>query len=132
MNKPVYVRLLILKISKTLMYKFWYDYINQIIKKKASLCYLDTNSFIAYLEIRDVFKGFVGNFGKRFDTSNYDEVEKPFLKRENKEVIRQMKNEIGGKIMTKFFGLRRKKYSYLSDDNRDDKKVKGTEKCVIK
>ena len=34
--------------------------------------------------------------------------------------------------MTKFFGLRRKKYSYLSDDNRDDKKVKGTEKCVIK
>ena len=25
MNKPVYVRLLILKISKTLMYKFWYD-----------------------------------------------------------------------------------------------------------
>ena len=114
------------------MYKFWYDYINQIIKKKASLCYMDTNSFIAYLEIRDVFKGFVGNFGKRFDTSNYDEVEKPFLKRENKEVIRQMKNEIGGKIMTKFFGLRRKNYSYLSDDNRDDKKVKGTEKCVIK
>ena len=70
---------------------------------------MDTDSFIAYLKIRDVFKGFVGNFGKRFDTSNYDEVEKPFLKRENKEVIRQMKNEIGGKIMTKFFWIKTKK-----------------------
>ena len=27
MNKPVYLGLTILEISKTLMYKFWYDYI---------------------------------------------------------------------------------------------------------
>ena len=43
-----------------------------------------------------------------------------------------MKNELGGKIMTKFVGLRAKTYSYLIDDGSEDKKVKGTKKCVIK
>ena len=50
----------------------------------------------------------------------------------NKKVIRLMKDEMGGKIMTKFAALRPKTYSYLMDDGRNDKKVKGTKKCVIK
>ena len=43
-----------------------------------------------------------------------------------------MKDELGGKIMKEFVGLRAKIYSYLIDDGSDNKKVKGTEKCVIK
>ena len=43
-----------------------------------------------------------------------------------------MKDELGGKIMTKFFGLRAKTYSYLIDDGSEDKKAKNTKKCVIK
>ena len=43
-----------------------------------------------------------------------------------------MKDELGGKIMTKFVGLRAKTYSYLIDDCSEDKKAKGTKKCVIK
>ena len=43
-----------------------------------------------------------------------------------------MKHELGGKIMTKFVGLRAKNYSYLIDDGSKDKKTKGTKKCVIK
>ena len=43
-----------------------------------------------------------------------------------------MKDELRGKIMAKFVGLRAKTYSYLTDDNSEDKKVKGTKKCVIK
>ena len=43
-----------------------------------------------------------------------------------------MKDKLGGKIMTKFVGLRVKTYSYLIDDGREDKKAKGTKKCVIK
>ena len=43
-----------------------------------------------------------------------------------------MKDELGGKIMKEFVGLRAKIYSYLIDDGSDNKKAKGTEKCVIK
>ena len=43
-----------------------------------------------------------------------------------------MKDELGGKIMKKFVGLRAKTYSYLVDDGREDKKAKGTKKCIIK
>ena len=43
-----------------------------------------------------------------------------------------MKDKSGGKIMTKFVELRAKTYSYLMDDSSEDKKAKGTKKCVIK
>ena len=43
-----------------------------------------------------------------------------------------MKDELGGKIMTNFVGLRAKTYSYLIDDVSEDKKAKGTKMCVTK
>ena len=43
-----------------------------------------------------------------------------------------MKDQLGGHIMTKFVGLRAKTYSYLIDDVSEDKKAKGTKKCVVK
>ena len=43
-----------------------------------------------------------------------------------------MKDELGGKIIKEFVALRPKTYSYLSDDCEEDKKAKGTKKCVIK
>ena len=43
-----------------------------------------------------------------------------------------MKDDLGGKIMTEFAALRPKTYSYLMDDCKNDKKAKGTKKCVIK
>ena len=43
-----------------------------------------------------------------------------------------MKGGLGGKIMAKFIGLRAKTYSYLIDDGGEDKKAKGTKKCVRK
>ena len=49
-----------------------------------------------------------------------------------KKVIGLMKDELSGKIMTKFGGLRAKTYSYLIDDSSKDKKAKDTKKCVIK
>ena len=43
-----------------------------------------------------------------------------------------MKDELGGKIMTKFVGIRGKTFSYLIDDGSEDKKAKDTKNCVIK
>ena len=52
--------------------------------------------------------------------------------RKNKKVIALMKNELGERIMTEFAPFRPKTYSYLMDDSSNDKKAKGTKKCVIK
>ena len=43
-----------------------------------------------------------------------------------------MKDELGDKIITEFVTLRPKTYSYLTDDDKEDKKAKGTKKCIIK
>ena len=53
-------------------------------------------------------------------------------KGKNERVIGIMKDELSGQIMKEFFGLRAKIYSYLKDNNDEDKKSKGTKKCVIK
>ena len=50
----------------------------------------------------------------------------------NKKVIGLMKDELGGRVITEFVTLRPKTYSYLTDDCKEDKKAKGTKKCVIK
>ena len=54
MNKPVYLGMSILDISKMLMYKFWYNFINPKYGDRAKLCYTDTNSFIIHI-ITEIF-----------------------------------------------------------------------------
>ena len=48
-NKPIYLGMSILDISKTLMYKFWYDHFEPNYGDRAKLCYTDTDSFISIL-----------------------------------------------------------------------------------
>ena len=50
----------------------------------------------------------------------------------NKKVIGLMKDELGGKVIAEFATLRPKTYSFLAADGKEDKKAKGTKKCVIK
>ena len=131
MNKPVYLDLSVLEISKTLMYEFWFDYIKPQYQNNAKLCYMDTDSFIINIKTEDFYEDIANDVEKRFDTSNY-EVNRPLPTGKNKNVIELMKNELGGNIMTEFVALRPKTYSYLMDDGNSDKKAKGTKKCVIK
>ena len=50
MNKSVFFSLPILGITKMVMYEFWYDYLKPKYREKAKLCYMDTDSFIVYVE----------------------------------------------------------------------------------
>ena len=50
MNKPVCIGQAVLDISKMLMYEFWYDYLEPKYGDKIKLCYMDTDSFIFYVE----------------------------------------------------------------------------------
>ena len=129
--KPIYLGLSILKISKILMYEFWYDYMKPKYDDNVKLCYMDTGSFIMNIKTADFYKDIANDVEKRFDTSNY-EVDRPLSTGKNKKVIGLMKNELGGRIITEFVTLRPKTYSYLTDDGKEDKKAKGTKKCLIK
>ena len=131
MNKPIYLGLSILEISKILMYEFWYDYMKPKYNDNVRLCYMDADSFIMNIKTNDFYKDISDDVDNRFDTSNY-EVKRPLPIGKNKKVIGLMKDELGAEIITEFVTLRPKTYSYLTDDSKEDKKAKGTKKCVIK
>ena len=149
MNKPIYLGLSILEISKILIYEFWYDYMKPKFNDNVRLCYMDTDSFIMNIKTNDFYEDIASEVENRFDTSNYEantsetpaepsSLERSALARrplptgKNKKVIGLMKDELGGKIITEFVTLRPKMYSFLTDDGKEDKKAKGTKKCIIK
>ena len=98
MNKPIYLGLSILEISKTLMYEIWYDYMKPKYSDNVKLCYLNSDSFIMHIKTEDFYKDIADDVEKRFDTSNY-EINRPIDHWKEKKVIGLMKDELGGKII---------------------------------
>ena len=140
MNKPIYLGLSILEISKILMNEFWYDYMKPKYNNDVKLCYMDTDSFIMNIKTNDFNEDIASDVENIFDTSNFEVnmsetsalARRPLPTGKNKKVIGLMRDELGGKITTEFVTLRPKTYSFLTDDGKEDKKAKGTKKCVIK
>ena len=94
---------------------------------------MDTDSFIIHIKTEDFYKDTANDVEKWFDISNYDENDKsPLPIGKNKKVIGLFKDELGGKIMIEFVGLRAKTYTYLTDDDSQHKKAKGTKKHLIR
>ena len=108
MDEPVYLVSSILDLSKTVMYEFWYDYIKPEYGEDTKLCYMDTDSFIAYVKIEYIYKGIA--MLKKDLILNY-KIDRPLPLGKNKKVIGLMKEELGGQIMAEFVGLRAKPYS---------------------
>ena len=65
MNRPVYLGLSILKISKTLMYEFLYDYIKLKYQQNEKLCYMDTDNFIIHIETEDIYEDIADDVKKK-------------------------------------------------------------------
>ena len=84
MNKPIYLRLSILEICKTLIYELRYDYINSNYQQNAKLYYIDTDNFIIHIKTADVYEDIANDVEKRFHTSNY-EVNRSLQKEKNKK-----------------------------------------------
>ena len=107
MNKPVYLGLSILGLSKILMYEFWYDYIKPKYGEKTKLCNMDTDilTFIVFVKTDHIYKDTAEDVQTRFDTTNY-ELDGLLPRAKNKKVIWLMKDELGGKVTTKLVGLR--------------------------
>ena len=130
LNRPAYVGMSILDLSKTLMYDFHYNYIKNKYGDKAKLLFTDTDSLTYEIETEDAYQDF-WNDKDRFDNSDYPESSQYFDKT-NKKVIGKFKDEAAGMLITEFVDLRSKMYSYIKDDQKVGKTAKGIKKYIIK
>ena len=132
MNKPVYLGMSILDLSKTVMFDFHYKYIKPKYGKQAKLLFTDTDSFLYEIQTEDFYKDISGDVKNRFDTSDYPEGHPSGIPTGiNKKVLGMFKDEAAGKIIKEFVGLRAKLYSYKMDEGKENKRCKGIKKAVV-
>ena len=84
LNKPVYLGLSLLELSKMLMYGFWYDIVKEKYSEKAKMCFMNTDSFTVYIKTDDIYKDIAEDVENRIDTSNY-ELDQSLSKGKNKK-----------------------------------------------
>ena len=132
-NKPVYVGQAILDLSKTLMFDFHYNYIRKKYKNKAELLFTDTDSLMYQIYTDDFYKDISHDIKNKFDTSDYPPNHPSgILTGVNKKVIGMFKDEVAGKQITCFVGLRPKLYSFRIEEDKEVRKCKGIKKNVVK
>ena len=132
MNKPVYLGMCILDLSKTIMYDFHYNYIKPKYGAKAKLLFTDTDSFMYEIETEDFYKDISKDVKDRFDTSDYPENHPSGIPTGiNKKVLGMFKDEAAGKRIKEFVGLRAKLYSFIMEDGKENKRCKGVKKQVV-
>ena len=112
-NKPIYLGMCILDLSKTLMYDFHFNYIKPKYGGKAKLLLTDTDSLIYEIETKDFYKDISADVKDRFDTSDYPPNHPSGIPSGfNKKVLGMFKDEAAGKIIDELVRLRAKLYSY--------------------
>lgn len=132
-NKPIYIGFCVLEISKWQMYRFHYDYIKPKYTTNVSLNYMDTDSFIYDIKTNDFYEDIHADISLYFDTSKYSNPNIFNLPLLNKQVLGMMKDEVNGKIIKEFVGLRAKMYSIKIDqEDKEIKKVKGVKFSCVK
>ena len=136
-NKPVYVGQAILDLSKTLTFDFHYDYIRNKYNDRAELLFTDTDSLLYLIHTDDFYKDISLDIEDKFDTSDYPPNHKSgILTGVNKKVIGMFKDEVAGRQITHFVGLRPKLYSFKVEDEQSEEKIvkkcKGIKKNVVK
>ena len=130
LNRPAYVGICILDLSKTLMYNFHYTYIKDNYHEKAKLLFTDTDSLTYEIETKDIYKDLWKDKDK-FDNSDYPK-DSPYFDKTNKKKNGKFKDEAAGVPICEFIGLRSKMYSYMKDNQKGGKTAKGIKKNVIK
>ena len=126
LNRPVFVGMCILDLSKHLMYDFYYNQYGD----RCQLLYTDTHSLLLEVQTENVFRD-MASHAELYDTSDYSP-EHPLHSPANKKVLGKMKDECAGRPIAKYVGLRPKMYSILEAGGGNIKKVKGVKKNVVK
>ena len=132
-NKPVYLGMCILDLSKTIMYDFHYNYIKEKYGNNAELLFTDTDSLMYEIETGDFYKDISEDVKDRFDTSDYPPNHPSGIPTGcNKKVLGVFKDEAAGRIMEEFVELRAKLCSYKMFEGEESKECKGIKKSVVK
>ena len=128
-DKPIYIGMSILDLSKLTMYKHHYDYIKPLYGNNATLLFTDTDSLCYEVETDDIYKD-MRNDKDRFDTSNYPK-EHFLFDKTNAKVVCKFKDETGGTPIKEFIGIRSKCYSFITEDT-EKQTLKGVKKSFVK
>ena len=132
MNKPVYLGMCILDLSKTIMFDFHFNYIKPKYGNKAKLLFTDTDSLMYEIQTEDFYNDISGDVRDRFVTSDYPENHPSGIPTGiNKKVLGMFKDEAAGKNIKEFVGLRAKLYSYKMEEGEENKRCKGVKKQVV-
>ena len=134
LDKPSYVGMCILDLSKVLMYDFHYNFIKKKYGDRAKLLFTDTDSLCYHILTDDVYEDLY-NHKDMFGNSDYSKSSK-FYFDENKKLIGKFKDEAAGNPITSFIGHKSKMYSYEVElpggDIKNNKACKGISKNVVK
>ena len=130
LNRPVYVGMSLLDLSKHLMYDFYYNQMKAQYGDRCDLLYTDTDSLLLEIKTEDVYKDMTEH-QNLYDTSGYPE-DHPLHSQTNKKVLGKMKDECDGRPIAEYVGLRPKMYSILEASGANIKKAKGVKKAVVK
>jgi hypothetical protein len=127
-NKPIYVGMSILDLSKTLMYDFHYDIMVPKFNQDLQLMYMDTDSFVYQIHTEDLFAEYF-KMAQHMDTSDYPK-DHPNYSTSNKKVLGKFKDEVNGQIISRFVALRSKMYA-IDVDGKIKKRAKGVQRATL-
>lgn len=134
LNRPIYIGLCVLDLSKVLMYFFHYFHIKKMYPgEKSRLLFTDTDSLTYSIKTEDIYKD-LNSHSHLYDFSGYPKEHFCFSD-SNKKIIGKFKDELNGLPMEEFIGLKAKMYSvkyFKNGQQIDSKKAKGVKKCVVK
>ena len=110
LDKPIFIGMSILDLSKQHMYKFYYDVMKPKYGDNIRMVYTDTDSFVFHTRTDDIYQD-LQEINDEMDFSGYDKNHKCY-DATNKKVLGKFKDECEGKFMTGFIGLRPKCYAF--------------------
>ena len=125
LNRPVFVGMSILDLTKHLMYDWYYNHLKVQYCSSAELLYTKTDSLVLEIQTEDVYADMRCNAGQ-YDTSTYPK-DHPLFSTTNKKVLGKMKDECAGVSIAEFVGFMPKMYSILKVEG--DKKAKSVKKA---
>ncbi|XP_045466456.1 uncharacterized protein LOC123675190 [Harmonia axyridis] len=131
-NKPLYIGMAILDISKVCMYNFHYKYMLPKNPDGCKIMYIDTDSFFYEIRGCNPYELIKMDCYTHFDTSDYPKTNAFNIPLVNKKVPGLMKDEVNGEIITHFAGLRSKMYAFKVQGGKITKKSKGVKNYVVK